>query len=665
MRVPGPISAPRRLAAMLLLAASALGPGAAWSAGPAGGRQAIYDAAQAAFDRGDWTAAADGFQQLTASAGTPARADAVIASRLGVCLLHLGRMEEARAASGRAVAGLGEGDPGELSDALVTAADADRFLYNFQEAAGEYRRALSIAQAQHDLASAVNAHSGLVLSLMTDDPSAAAAQADALVGDKALMALSDKAQTAVLYDLRARAAMNAHDLKTAARWVERSISAGGGLTEYNVSSAQIDARNDAALIYALQNNEEATRKYLAYTGAGHLKDLGWIGRFSGDLPVCGEDDSRPEDVVVVKFAIDSKGEVRSSAPLYASRPGPMGAGFARAVSRWAWDPEALKTVAPFWRNNLVLQLRCQSRPTPLGLGRPVMGAFRNWLKAKGVQASPDETVRPSASEDAPPPSDDLSAVPALFWRMSHDSKGSQLAPRVERLLDAHQAPPEAHAVLVESAANLAQASFRNGFARRRARAEALDTALPAFAARFPSTLALAWLQLEAALDWEDLGAFPKAAPLLKAVLATSTTVLPDEAPIRRVALLHAAIVARHTGDTVLGAGLPDSGLAAEQCSLFDTHPLAASQAVSAYNFPQDAQRWGFEGYVRESYDIADNGRVANPRAVVAYPPLIFEKSSDQAVQGWRYDPPKIGSKAVGCVGQVTPISYRLPYKAPY
>ncbi len=134
--------------------------------------------------------------------------------------------------------------------------------------------------------------------------------------------------------------------------------------------------------------------------------------------------------------------------------------------------------------------------------------------------------------------------------------------------------------------------------------------------------------------------------------------LPDDDPVRRVALLHKAMTASRLGQPMPTADLDASGLTAAQCSIFDTHPVATNQSVNSNDFPEDALRWGFEGYVREDFDIDANGHVTDPRTVVAYPPLVFGKSTEQTVRRFQFLPPKIGDKPVGCMGQTMPVNYR-------
>lgn len=167
--------------------------------------------------------------------------------------------------------------------------------------------------------------------------------------------------------------------------------------------------------------------------------------------------------------------------------------------------------------------------------------------------------------------------------------------------------------------------------------------------------------LEYALALEASGDFAQAQPFVRAVLAMPDSVLPASDPVRRVAQLHDALILSRSNDAAdARASLAKSGLDAGQCSLFDTHPIPASVSIASSRFPAEALRWHFEGYVREAFDITDDGRVANVRTIVAYPPFIFGPSTESAVKSFRYVPPSIDGKAVGCSGETQRVSYRLP-----
>jgi outer membrane biosynthesis protein TonB len=57
-------------------------------------------------------------------------------------------------------------------------------------------------------------------------------------------------------------------------------------------------------------------------------------------------------------------------------------------------------------------------------------------------------------------------------------------------------------------------------------------------------------------------------------------------------------------------------------------------ATGSSQFPDEALRWKFEGYVQEAFDIADDGRVTNVRTVVSYPPFVFGPSTERAVRSF-------------------------------
>ena len=625
---------------------------------PANSAQAIYDTAQAAFDRGDWNLAITGFKALlpTDERTHLSPGKATISARLGRALLNVGRRTEARAAADRAIGALPRGE--DLMEALLTSAGAADASQDYRDATQTYRRADVLAVERGDKAGMLEARAGLSVALMTVDPVAANSTLEAMLNDKVLLAHINKADLSNLQDLRARAAMNAGDIATAARWAERAIDTSGGLDFSRVSTNQVVIRTDAALISSLRSDDEKTRRYLTYTGAGHLKSINWVGRFEGDLPVCGEGDIRPQDSAVVEISIDPRGEVSRVVPLYVSRAGDLGATFARAVGAWKWDSDQLKGVPTFFLATLALQLRCQTRPTPDSLGRDATASLARWLVSRGVDFAPDEATGFVSADDTRLDRDDVAAVPALLGRLGRSSKGEDVAPRLLRILDAQHAPASAFALVLWKQSQAAGGSSLRAGGHHRA--EVLAAGLSTLRQRFPTDPAIVWLELEEALAREQAAEFNVAGPLLRNVLATPEAILAADAPIRRVALLHASIVARMTGDTAgEQAKLAASGLNADQCLLFDTRPIPASLSIASAEFPAEAMRWRFEGYVREDFDISDNGRVANPRTIVAYPPLVFAKSAEAAVTAFRYVPPRIGGAAVGCTGETQGVSYRI------
>ena len=624
--------------------------------------QARYDAAQAAFDRAEWPAAVEGFSTLLPAdrQARLSKSQAMIASRLAYSLLRIGRATEARSIAERAWPALTAGSE-EIDDDGLTIAEAALNTYDYQAAANAAQQVRDDAVRRGSVTVATRARVELASALVTLDPSSAAAELDAVLTAPDVLHQLDATQIATVQDLRARAALNSGDLVSAGKWSDRAIATSGGLTLSKVSGAQVTMRVDAAIVSSLRKDDEQTRKYLTYTGAGHLKSPDWVGEFDGDLPVCGDSGIEPEDVVVVELAIDPDGAVKAVSPLYVSRPGKLGEAFARAASTWRWQPDQISKVDPFWRSTLSLQLSCQSRPRPDTLDSDTVSAVRLWLASRGVETSQQEFRGYVAPNDARLARDDLSAVPALFGRMSVRAEGVKAAARINAILDANSAPASAFALLRWRESLLSQAAAHGFREAGRRRAESLSQAIPRLELRFGEDPSLVWLKLEEALAWEDAGEFSRAAPVLAKVMATPPKLLPTDSTLRSVALLHSALVSRMAGDRAgEEAKLAASGVNPQQCLLFDTHPVPTSKSVNSSMFPPEAQRWHFEGYVREAFDITDDGHVAHPRPIVAYPPLVFAKSTEDAVRGFRYVPPRIGSTAVGCTGEIQSVRYRLP-----
>jgi tetratricopeptide (TPR) repeat protein len=623
---------------------------------PPGSAQAVYDSAQAALDKDDWSAAAKGFGSLIPPnpGAVLSRSRAVIAGRLAKALVHLGRFDEARVMGERAVASLPPDDP-ELPDALLTTANAAQAGYDYPYAARLYQRAIAAADKANMLGVSINARAGFAESQATVDPLEVARVLDVVLSDTATASKLDKIQLSFMEDLRARAAMNAGDLEAAASWITRAVDESGGLTTTNVNLAQVAIRTDAAIIHSLRNNTELTRKYLAYTGAGHLPNIDWITTYNGELPVCGSG-VKPGETVVVQFSIADDGHVTVATPLYASRPGPMGAAFAQDVSQWQWDPSSLKGVDAFWRGSLVLQLGCQSRPSPDSLATPIRTSLSAWLRSKGVDTSdhPDSFV---AADDPRLTMNSPAAIPALLGRMSSHKDVAEIAQRLQAVLDGNNAPAAAYALMIIRHAS-ANAYGRNTYAAQaRARASFYEDVVPGFRTRHPDDPATALLLLDWGLALEDSGDFEKAYPLLKAVTAMSVATVPADAPIRQVALLHLALAGEKIGDHDAARILAASGISPDQCSLFDIHPVLES--MKRAQFPEEAERWHFEGYAGVGYDVDGDGRPANVHTITAYPPFIFTAASEKSVRTFRYDAPKIGDKPVGCSGESFGMSYRI------
>ena len=81
----------------------------------------------------------------------------------------------------------------------------------------------------------------------------------------------------------------------------------------------------------------------------------------------------------------------------------------------------------------------------------------------------------------------------------------------------------------------------------------------------------------------------------------------------------------------------------------------------AVHFPQEAQAWGFEGWTQMQFDVAADGRVLRQRAVISYPPFVFDKASSNLVKDLRFEKTYRPDGGLGCGGDTRRIVFRLPF----
>ena len=105
----------------------------------------------------------------------------------------------------------------------------------------------------------------------------------------------------LLYDLRGRATLNLGRPQEAMPFLSEALELSGGIQGTQVSLVQIGIRGDAAIGALLTNHSDDARKYLTWTGAGHLQSEEWTHGL-GDPPVCSEAaDIHPNDMAVIEF----------------------------------------------------------------------------------------------------------------------------------------------------------------------------------------------------------------------------------------------------------------------------------------------------------------------------------------------------------------------------
>lgn len=634
-------------------------------AGPAqaqgGSAQQRYEAAQAAFDAGNWADAAAGFEALLPDDEDAKlrQSRAVIALRFARAKTNLLDYEVARLWLDRGLLALAPDDPARI-EGLLLSGNLARYDNDPVKAIAAYEEAVPLARAAGQKANVDHGRISIAMAAITYDPgksitildeemAALAARMTGTEGEKSFMAQ--------LQDLRARAALNNGDLADAESWISKAVEHFGDRSR-RVDVLQSAIRGDAGIIYRLLKQDRVARRYFNYSGAGRQEDPNWISEYGGSLPVCGgADDIRPEDTAVVAIIVGEDGQVAEATPIFASRPGLIGSAFAREVMNWVWEPEAMAKVSPFWRATLRLQLRCEERPRPDSLSGPVNKAIRQWVFEQGwVEAGPgpsEQTVKLEQKEAAPP----IAKYLAGHLARSETPKLPSRYKARAALLDELDAPAAAHAML-------AYRSVTNGRVaeskmRRRYYARRLGEASKRMRLRFPQDTATAWLTLEYGLALEAVSRMEDARGEFEQILAIPQNILPANDPLRQVALLHAATLEAQAGARERAQSrLAAAGMTPEQCQLFDVRQVRTDGKLSGSDFPRAAREWGFEGYTALRFDVDEAGEPVNVRTVVAYPPFIFGESAERGWKRMRFSPLTIGGEPAGCSSQRQGISFR-------
>jgi tetratricopeptide (TPR) repeat protein len=617
--------------------------------------QALFNAAQAASERNDWPNAVKGFRAALAAINSSSRSAPVIHARLANALQQThdftaAQQEAKLSISGFAAQNVVKDD--DLSFAHFVLATGHRGGPDNERAISEYQQALASA-ADTTSAALMPLRYGLALATTTAKPDLAASTIDAVLADQAFLKTLPKNDQADIYSLRSLADLNRGQAKTAASYIEKALDLTGRTTT-KVTVRQTRVRGNAALIYSRLGNEENVRQYLTYSGAGHLPDANWLSAAEKNLPVC-DDQVSPKDFAVVEFSIADDGKVIGANAVYASRPGPVGAVFAAAVNNWQWRADALAKLNPFWRSSIRVELRCVKRPPLLNLGDSFRDATADWLTKVGYDPTLSKPTFNSGAVTA-------GAVPAAFaefWKADGDRAVATAASKLNAALVSAKAPIEVRGFILFMAATPQRRETGHGYALAHARN--LTAALQMLDHEVGAERVRAWLQAEIGLALENGGALPAARTMLQMVAASPKTTLPDDDPIRSLAVLHLALIDKRSGNAVFAdQRIKDAGIDAEQCSLLNVRPIARNTDISSSAFPDEALRWHFEGNVREAFDIGPDGHVEDVRTVLSYPPFVFGSATEKAVAQFRYLPPTLDNKVLGCVGNTVNVNYRLP-----
>ncbi len=638
--------------------------------------QEQYTAAQTAFDAGRMAEARAGFAailpRLDANPKMRVQA-ALVRARMGSAATALAEPETGIALLTAALAALPEKSAG-WTEAQLDLGLAAELAVDYDTAARAYRAALTAVDPGNTLG--LTARIGLARVLMFSDAPAARAAADA-----ALAAMSPtgtpaaRAQYAQLLSLRGRIELNDGKPAAARPWFDKALTNGRSLNNSKVSIADVRNRGDLAIAAFQTGDLDAARKYLAYSGAGTLRSMGFVLGAETPLPQCAPAGPlAKDDMAIVEFSIDKEGRVNGVTPIFATRAG-AAVEMARAVREWSWSAASVAKLDAFWRQAVRLELRCVD-------GRDNR-VSRQTLGPKAV-----EWLATHAPEPLPPlPAASATALPALRAELARRQAAFGVA------------SPQLLPVLLRIAANPAQSVRESSEALSNAlaiaetaraphdltgylRIEQLQADMPAKLnyARTADLIIQRLAALLARFDAEGEGqsfSAAQAASRLAAwaavprdnarmreayarVLATPVAVLPEGDFLRQAARLQlASLEAADRNLDAANALVAATGLSPEQCSAVAVTPVTTRNSFSENDFPREALRWGFEGSVRVAFDIDAEGKPTGVRTVLASPPLVFDDSAEHVYRASRYQPIFGGGRSIGCSGQQKGINFEI------
>ncbi|RZM08590.1 MAG: hypothetical protein EOP68_11315, partial [Sphingomonas sp.] len=93
------------------------------------------------------------------------------------------------------------------------------------------------------------------------------------------------------------------------------------------------------------------------------------------------------------------------------------------------------------------------------------------------------------------------------------------------------------------------------------------------------------------------------------------------------------------------AAFEQAGIAPGQCALLDAPPTMTGNSG---RFPEEARRWGFEGWTQTQFDVDADGRVANERAILSYPAFVFTRAGTDLLRTARFTKSYRPDGKLGC-----------------
>ncbi|MBY0301664.1 energy transducer TonB [Sphingomonas ginsenosidimutans] len=608
-----------------------------------------------------------------------ALASAAIAVRKGICLVADTTADAGEASIRRGLPTLeAKGAEFEMDVARAYRAlgDVATMRFDYPAAAREYRRAVDRStggsRAGHLLAlsratmfdgdGAGVAAAGEALRLALDLPAQPASSGSQDIRKGA----DERRETiAAVRTQYARALLNMGRNKEAYDQLKASLREQGGLTT-TVGFNDISTRSDLAIAAKLAGDMDAARTYLSFTGAGRIGNSPFQ---SADqlvsAPCGGEAGLKPGDVAVVEFSVETDGHVSSVSPIYTTAGRGAATAFAQAAARWSWQPDSIAKVPALFRYLTRVEMRCTRASERPSLTQPLQDAAMEWLATRGAGdtawrdrpvalAAPIERAALAKARSA---GDDAGMLAALLALASNgvvtNAERNALAKEAVAVATRANAP-----VAVRTYAALTLAHMQEDGRKEAAMTRAILSDPVAMAD--PLTAATV-MMLAAQAPRISMESKPPADVPVLTQRVIDLAGLPDQHPLKVSALLQRANQLAKAGDLSAARALFDrTGLTEEQCAMIEPKPDVRRSGFSARNYPMEALRNGFEGWVQAEFDIAADGTTVEPRATVAYPPFVFDEAAVGMFKATRFTSSYRPAGSLACAANRNKVIFRLP-----
>jgi hypothetical protein len=357
--------------------------------------------------------------------------------------------------------------------------------------------------------------------------------------------------------------------------------------------------------------------------------------------------------------------VLRSAPIYAAGGGQVALEFARVARQWSWPVETVAAMPPFFRHNARVEMRCSTAFARPSIGDGLDAELETWLAAKGaaVAPAPDSATagavpgqRAALAAAAP----GLPTLAAVYRLASNPvlprQERAALYARAESL--ATNAPPVARlAVALPARTMTIEDQWKPGLYEKILRGLLAE---PGFAQDAQARAAIR-LMIADADDSSKRLARGRSAPALAILrqVADDPGLKPAD-PLRVGALVRIASIEERAGSPAAAReAFAATGLTANQCATMDAPPKMIS-TVSSSSFPQEAARWGFEGWTQVQFDVAADGQSLNERALLSYPPFVFTKAGTDLFGQAKFAKTFRPDGGLGCGGTTSRVRFRMP-----